>query len=368
MSYLGNIKLMNETSHKVASRNNQEVLFSFPEKITVTTTFKCNYRCSMCYQKDFTQEIDWAAVEKLIPVLPFARELQIFGGEPLLYPRIHDLYKLAHMNGNRITMISNGSLLSPKMVDDIVSNHVYHIKFSLDAGTPETYKKIRGGNFFKVLEGVARITQRKLELGIQHPIMHFNFLAMRSNVHELSRLAILASEVGVQMINVFYPTCNTEALLDECLYFDPIYGDTHLAKALEIGKQLGVVINIPPLLTDTTNVQAHETSHIKFCEDPWNTMLVDPDGKAKLCCGGPTVIGNLHEQSFDEIWNSDKAQAFRRTVNTDKEPSFCRTCKVRKQTPRDLGHHISSPELQALAKQRLETLRAQGKAVPVSVA
>ena len=342
--YYPNVKQMNQAVNMGLARGNVARSFGFPEEITVTTTLRCNYRCRMCYQKSYEGEIDWAIYEKLAPVLPFADRLQIFGGEPLMYSRIAEAYELAHRYGNRITMISNGSLLTPEMCENIVRNGVGHIKFSMDAGTPQTYKYIRGGNFFKVVKGVANITQLKLKYGTPFPDMNFNFLVMRSNMHELPKLITIAREVGVSQINVFYPSCHTEELVDETVFFCQEESDAWLSRSRELADQLGVGLRLPPLFSDHQTPESGSAD--RFCADPWTKFLIDLDGTVSLCCSGPTQIGNLLEQDFDEIWNSEAAQKLRARINTPQEPAYCRNCRVRKPIPNEIKLHVGKPELQ----------------------
>lgn len=342
--YLPNVKHMNRAVNTGLSRSNIPQSVCFPEEITVTTTLRCNYRCRMCYQKHFDNEIDWAIYEKLEPILPFADRLQIFGGEPLMYSRITEAYELAHRYGNNITMISNGSLLTDEMCESIVRNGVGHIKFSIDAGSPKTYKLNRGGNFFKVIKGVATITQYKIKYGTPNPDMHFNFLVMRSNMHELPKLIAIAREVGVAQINVFYPSCHTEELVDETVYFCQEESDAWLSRSKTLADQLGVGLRLPPLFSDNQTQDSGPNN--RFCADPWTKLMIDNDGRTALCCGGPTVIGNLLEQDFDEMWNGEAAQKLRATVNTPNEPAYCRNCRVRKPIPTEIKLHIGKPELQ----------------------
>lgn len=292
---------------------------------------------------DYAKTLSWEAIERITPILPFVSALQLFGGEPLLFSRIRDLYRLAAESSTQITMISNGSLLTPDMVDSIVANRVHCIKFSIDAGTPATYKKIRGGDFFSVLKGIARLAQRKKETGSPFPIFDLHFLAMRSNVKELTRLVAMAAELKARAVSVFYPMMHREDLLGDCVFFDQNYSDDMLSLAREVAANLGVTLNLPPLFRESEGLEQSTTTH-EFCQSPWTTALVDADGNVSLCCAGDAVIGNLHENAFDAIWNGSRAKALRAVVNTPHEPAFCKTCRVRKADPRAPELHIP-PEL-----------------------
>ncbi|BCS88387.1 radical SAM protein [Pseudodesulfovibrio sediminis] len=348
--YYPNIKQMNSIFNEELAKGNVPTSICFPEEVTITTTLRCNYRCTMCYQKHFDKDIDPKVYEQLEPILPFVDRLQIFGGEPLMYSHITDIYEQAHRNQCKITMISNGSLLTDSMCEAIVKNSVFHIKFSIDGGSQETYKKIRGGNFFKVMKGIANITQNKIKYDSPFPDMHFNFLQMRSNMAELPQLISMASDIGVSSINVFYPSCHTKELIEESVFFCQEESDRWLRRSRTIAAQLGVNLRLPPLFSEGPTDQSGTNN--RFCSDPWTKLLIDLDGTANLCCGGPTNIGNLLDQSFDELWNCEKAQKIRATVNTPNEPAYCRNCRVRKPIPTEIDLHIRNKQLQEYALKR----------------
>uniref|UniRef100_I2Q7J3 Putative Fe-S oxidoreductase n=1 Tax=Desulfovibrio sp. U5L TaxID=596152 RepID=I2Q7J3_9BACT len=347
MRYAQNVKNMNEVFNRHYAAANTAEIISLPEEITLTASLRCNYRCRMCYQSDYAQEMNWSVVERIVPLLPFARTLQIFGGEPLLYKRITDLYRLAHENECYITTISNASLLSDAMIQEIIDNQVHCIKCSIDAGTPETYRKIRGGDFFKVMAGIGRLAQKKLECNSPYPLVDFNFLAMRSNCRELTRLIALAAELNVRAVNVFYPSMHREDLAADCVYFDQATSDAMLAKARAVAARLGVGLNLPPLFSESPPPGGDLRAKRDHCRDPWTKALVAVDGTVSLCCAGDSALGNLAHEDFETLWNGPKAQALRRLVNTPKEPAYCRNCRIRQANPRDPALHMPAAVLEA---------------------
>ncbi len=338
MLYAKNIKVMNEAFSRGAAQANLAELVNLPLEITLTMSLACNYRCKMCFQDRYDQTMRWLAIERITPILPFAKTLQLFGGEPMLYKHIKPLYQLAHENGCLVTMISNGSLLSEEMVESIVENQVHCIKFSIDAGSPATYKQIRGGDYFEVLRGITRIAKRKQETQSIFPVYDFNFLAMRSNVKELSRLVVTAAELGVRAVNVFYPNMHKDELVDDCVYFDQDRSDDMLAKARDVANHLGVGLILPPLFREHDGLTT--TSVLDMCSDPWTKALISADGAVNLCCAGDTCIGNIYDEDFDKLWNGERAKFLRTTVNTPNDPEFCRRCRIRKVNPHNPELHI----------------------------
>lgn len=66
------------------------------------------------------------------------------------------------------------------------------------------------------------------------------------------------------------------------------------------------------------------------CFLPFNQMVIRPDGKVSLCCSdalGKYTLGDVHEQSILEIWNSDKYRGIRKHVLEDiTSIDLCRFC------------------------------------------
>lgn len=64
------------------------------------------------------------------------------------------------------------------------------------------------------------------------------------------------------------------------------------------------------------------------CTDPWNLTYVRADGSVRLCCWSREV-GNLHEQSMDEIVQGEKARKMRGGLLTGDLDEDCVRCPAR---------------------------------------
>jgi hypothetical protein len=56
--------------------------------------------------------------------------------------------------------------------------------------------------------------------------------------------------------------------------------------------------------------------HGKFCSKPFETLSVRDDGSCWMCCTSwlPYSIGNLNEQSFEDIWHGEVATIIRESI------------------------------------------------------
>ena len=86
-----------------------------------------------------------------------------------------------------------------------------------------------------------------------------------------------------------------------------------------------------------------------FCMLPWIHLHGWPTGEAFLCCMSNTPIGNLRNQTMEEVWNSDQMKTVRSNMLNDKPCSECKRCyddeknglfSMRNSSNKHFGHHI----------------------------
>ena len=67
---------------------------------------------------------------------------------------------------------------------------------------------------------------------------------------------------------------------------------------------------------------------VHACSRPWTGLYVENDGYVRVCCFDSPPIGNLDEQSFDEIWNGPHVQRMRQSFLDGKPPEACVNCFI----------------------------------------
>lgn len=65
-----------------------------------------------------------------------------------------------------------------------------------------------------------------------------------------------------------------------------------------------------------------------FCMFPWVHLYTSPRGKVYPCCttDTSTTLGDTHNQSLEQIWNSDHMKQIRLDMLNDKPVNLCRLC------------------------------------------
>jgi uncharacterized protein len=154
-------------------------------KVTVLTTLQCNFACDYCFQGDHGDYNKFAAKmsletartvahwieRRLDEVKPEKFHLTLFGGEPLLnLPVAYYLAERTHaMCGDRgipqsVSVITNGLLLTPEVVDRLLPYGLYGVKITLD-GDRDTHNRMRPlrgrqGTFDRIIDNVRRVAPK----------------------------------------------------------------------------------------------------------------------------------------------------------------------------------------------------------------
>lgn len=109
---------------------------------------KCNYRCKFCYMKNL--DLGFTEILKARNILEKLQSLgmekvSFVGGEPLLYPLINDIIRMAKDIGFIVSITTNGSLLNEKSIKCMAS-YVDWIGISIDS-IDESIEKELGRGF-----------------------------------------------------------------------------------------------------------------------------------------------------------------------------------------------------------------------------
>lgn len=122
---------------------------------------QCNYRCKYCLvDKKYNNYPNMEQMKHWIDVMSDYFEknkvinprINLVGGEPMLYPEITSLIKYIHSKAIRVSIITNGSLLTESILDEI-GNYLYMVGVSVDTLSEEIACSIgRVDNKGKVLK------------------------------------------------------------------------------------------------------------------------------------------------------------------------------------------------------------------------
>lgn len=165
----------------------------------IEPTTRCNFTCGFCVGRSMAQrDLDWTMFDDFLIAHPDLNHIELQGeGEPLLHPRFFDMVEAATARGIRVSIITNGSLLSPERIDRLLDAKIGSIHVSIESADPEKFQAIRGGSFAKVKDGLARLVASRAERGLKEPLVGLAVTVLNSTIGGLDDVALLYRELGL---------------------------------------------------------------------------------------------------------------------------------------------------------------------------
>src|ERR1700679_1242109 len=74
---------------------------------------------------------------------------------------------------------------------------------------------------------------------------------------------------------------------------------------------------------------------VRNCAFPWHWLIIAADGNVMPCSHGSLPLGNLNENSLEEIWNGPAIQEVRRSILANQvHPNCkCQGCPFQREDP-----------------------------------
>jgi MoaA/NifB/PqqE/SkfB family radical SAM enzyme len=191
---------------------------STPTDLQIGRSNTCNFKCVYCVDhrigntKPRTRLSDaaWTDLSALIP----QTEILAFHGisEFFIDPEFFDILKSCADAKATLRLNTNGSVCTTRHLDALrrYPGRIV-IDFSLDAATPDTFARIRGWDFWRVVRNIRTFVQCFAERPAS-TWAAISFVITKSNVHEMVPMVSLAKSLGVDVLT--YYTLHDEQYLD----------------------------------------------------------------------------------------------------------------------------------------------------------
>ena len=146
----------------------------------IELTLRCNLKCAHCYvvydpsKKEMTYE-------QICHILNEITEagclwLTITGGDPLIRDDFLDIYTYAKKCGLIITLLTNGTLITPGIADYLKEWPPFAVEITLNGITKETYERVTRlpGSFDRCMKGIQLLLERNIPLRLKTTITTLN--------------------------------------------------------------------------------------------------------------------------------------------------------------------------------------------------
>ena len=301
----------------------------------------CNCRCVMCdIWKDNKnlKQLTEADITDLLSSLKKlgTRQVVMSGGEALLNPNFFKLCEILKSQNIKISLLTTGLSIKQnageliKWVDDIVvsldGDEAMHDAIR---NIPNAFKKLKEGvEHIKSLSPSYRITART--------VIH------RLNFRNWSAIIAAAKDMGIDQISFLPADISSHAFNRQTAWAEPKQHEILLSEheLPELQEVIYSVLNQSTYFSTRYIAESDEKIWdiynyyaayyglnpfpFKKCNAPWVSTVVEADGNVRPCFFHDS-IGNIRDNSLEEILNSKAVTDFRRTLDMSINPT-CVKC------------------------------------------
>jgi MoaA/NifB/PqqE/SkfB family radical SAM enzyme len=315
-----------------------------PREAYVEVTNRCNLLCETCPRTHVELEppadLTAARMEELLDELTELDRLVLHGvGEPLLNPELPRMVAYGARRGAHVVFNTNGILLDGRRGDAVTAAGLAELRVSLDAATPETYRRVRGADALpRILRNVAAFTARRGARGEGRPEVTVWATALRENLDELPDLVRLAGAVGATGVHLQRLVFNGVgmAVAGQSVYRDlSARQDEVLAACREAAAAEGLSITGSGGTEGEGALRGEgEEGAWLSCRRPWKVLYVTAHGTVLPCCIAPFAVvetrrialGDALADGVARVWNGPAMRAFRARHQSLDPPEPCAPC------------------------------------------
>ena len=336
-----------------------------PITIVWNFTNKCNLNCLHCHQDSSpassSPELTTSQAFKVVDNMSNAGVaiLTFSGGEPLLRKDIYDVIKRANDCGILCTIASNGIMITPEVAIRLAKAGIRRVEIGLDGAKPETHDYLRNkpGSFKATIQGIKNCAA----LGFEE--LATTTTLYSKNVNELEEIIDLAEKIGATRFylnrlipagrgyDAMYLDANP---MDKIKALEAIYKKFHESIVNGFGIQCyargmtyyarlchersnGEIITVSEALSGHEKMFQDkfglEISKIvkKFavgfsgCSTGLTYAGLTSSGDLIPCVPAPIKLGNLLEQSLEEIWRCN--EILNHIRNRKELKGACKKCE-----------------------------------------
>lgn len=300
----------------------------YPVHVQIILTSTCSHDCHFCsyrwsgYSSNqlFTEGAKLSAFGTNNPIreMPYEKVTEILddcaemgvkaiqwtgGGEPTVHSRHVDAMRYALDKNLECSLVSHGEIFRDGHIENLL--RFKWVRFSIDAGTPETYGSVRRINPKRMDRTVNNIRNLVAARNVSGSdlVIGVGFVVTKENWKEIRIAAELAKHIGVDNIRisaVFQP--------DDENYFDGFYGEAK-ALATEAGKLSGDGFSVYDNFTERYQDLVDKSPDHPFCGYQQFTTYIGDDLNVYRCCvlayNERGKIGSLKDMRFKELWDSE---------------------------------------------------------------
>lgn len=309
---------------------------TYPLYMEISPSGTCNHRCIFCaldfmeYQRRF---LDTEILkERLTEMAELGLKSVMYAGEgePFLHKDMVEITRHGKSVGIDQAFTTNATLMTPKISERILDVTSW-IKVSCNAGTPESYARIhqtKATHFDRVLKNLETAVEIRRKNGWTCTL-GMQILLLPETQHEVVGLAKIARDIGLDYLVVKPYSQHPQSKCDG-------YKDVDYTGLEELGEELVKTRSetfSPILRLNTIRKWQEKDKPYERCLGLPFWSYMDAGGNIWGCSmfleDDRFKYGNIHDQTFREIWEGEKRRTALEWFEREFDPAQCRiNCRI----------------------------------------
>jgi MoaA/NifB/PqqE/SkfB family radical SAM enzyme len=309
-------------------------LKSYPVRIFIETTQKCNLQCMTCttFKRNLKDDMPldlFYRIEK--EFFDRVAEVNFFlAGEPFLARNFTQMISVCNRYSFLPKVFTNGVCLSDEIAYSLVRNGFF-VNFSFDAAEASLFENIRkGAKFSVVVENILKLQNVSTKVGGSGRF-HLR-LACTLGLHNISQAPEIVKFAHANNIrDIMFGSYDGPSNPTNMLSSDPILALKYINCAIELADKRGVRFSFPKSIgrfvlqrnNNWLDFSLPIDRYVPFaleafnpyggdCFYPWMQTLIRTSGEIVSCCQRKHHMGNMYDDDFFTIWNDHQYQSLRK--------------------------------------------------------
>lgn len=318
-----------------------------PVLVEISPTHRCNQRCRYCYADKGGERKEILRDDILIKSFSEvadagANAILVQGtGEPLLHKALPEAIKVGAGKGLSIGISTNGVLLKKELQEKILE-HLVYIRFSALDNNSVRYSYLHGcpekqcDSLNRNIEN-AVIFREKNNLSLA---LFATVYVFQDNFCDLYEIVKFYKKIGLDYIVVQEATYTNYSPVGKGKYVSDEYSENEIndlkAKILTLNDSKFEVKIRFPINDETYIVGMNKKVWINhYCQGINFYTIISSDGEVYPCWRmwgkKEYSYGSLYENTFEQIWYSEKQKTIKRYINTTPPVGDeCTVCNLTK--------------------------------------
>ena len=279
--------------------NSQENRLSAPLKISMNITKECNLRCKQCFSDSGEIKEEELTTDDMYKLFDEMHKNGTFficigGGEPFMRKDLLDLLDYSKNKQLAISIVSNGLLITKKLIEELNKKDLDMIWISLD-GLEQNHDNLRGnGTFVKAIKAIILLKKYfNSKVAIRISLNKYN-------ITEYKELIKIAESLDVDLIRLtpllaFGRAKQENLMITQEQYIAFLNGIEQIKSSVKI---------VHPNIVNTAKFWINKNDFGCHCGK--EAIWIDELGNYSPCFffGESFNIGNIKEKEYIKLWEN----------------------------------------------------------------